>query len=144
MRVGIELIKERKYKLGYVIRTQRYSGAEYGVPDGETFVMNSAYTPEGLYIGDSRMARQLARRGIKPELRTEHSETCSIGFCDRDQKWYGWSHRAICGFAIGDMLFEEDFEGADDFTPYILHGNTIIETLEQARQSAANFAESVS
>ena len=20
--------------------------------------------------------------------------------------WYGWSHRAICGFKIGDMLFD--------------------------------------
>lgn len=27
-----------------------------------------------------------------------------LGFSEEDQKWYGWSHRAICGFGIGSKV----------------------------------------
>lgn len=139
------LLKVRKYKAGYELRTEEFSGQEYGLSQGETMKMTSAFTPDGSYIGNSRMARLIVvKRGIKPELRTDHSNTCSIGFCEREQKWYGWSHRAICGFALGDKLFEEFYPGADDHTPFIAHGSKIIETMEDAKQAAMNFAESVS
>lgn len=141
----VELLATRNYKAGYVVKTQRYSGQHYGVPEGQAFDMKTAYTPDGKYIGQPRMAHLLVvKRGIKPELRTEDSGTCTIGFCEREQKWYGWSHRAIAGFGIGDRLFEEDYPGADDHTPFVEHGSIVIENMEQARQAAANFAESVS
>jgi len=68
--------------------------------------MKSAYTfPDGYYIGGPKDAYNLcARRGIKPQLRTDNSKTCSIGFCDKESKWYGWSHRAIYGFGIGSTV----------------------------------------
>lgn len=143
--MGRKLIKEWKYKAGYVVREERFSGMDYGVPENESFNMKSAFTFNDEYIGEPRDAyRLIVKRGIKPEYRTEHSQVCSIGFCERDQKWYGWSHRAICGFGIGDMVFEEVLEGSDDHTPFVQHGTKRIETLEDARQTAANFAAYVS
>ena len=46
--------------------------------------------------------------GIKPELRTPNSKVPSIGFSATEQKWYGWSHRAIYGFAIGHTVKSGD------------------------------------
>ena len=103
-----EVLKVRKYKAGYEIRTELME---------EGFEMKSAYTPEGDYIGSSRDAHRLiVKRGIKPEPRKPDrpesnggfGQTCSIGFCEGEQKWYGWSHRAIYGFAIGDIAKEGD------------------------------------
>ena len=36
------------------------------------------------------------------------SPTCSIGWSEKDQKWYGWSHRAIFGFTIGSKVKKGD------------------------------------
>lgn len=93
-----EVISKRIYKAGYEVRTEELS-LEKG---DEPCVMKSAYTSNGNYIGDSKTAYHLCKsRGIKPEKRTDTSNVCSIGFCEREQKWYGWSHRAIFGFGIG-------------------------------------------
>jgi hypothetical protein len=78
-----------------------------------------AYTPSGAYIGTEEWAQELERRGIVPELRTPDSQVCSIGFCEREQKWYGWSHRAIFGFGVGSTVKKGDCAyqptDADDF-----------------------------
>jgi len=50
------------------------------------------------YIGDLKMSESLLGRGIRPELAKKGSKVCSVGFCEKDKKWYGWSHRRICGF----------------------------------------------
>ena len=71
-----KLLKTWKYKAGYHIRYEEVSGEEAG--GGEPFVMRSAYTPEGSYIGDPKMARLLAKKGIKPEKRGPDSNICSI------------------------------------------------------------------
>lgn len=57
----------------------------------------------GIYLGGAHMAHMLCSKyGIKKfELRTDNSKVASVGFSERDQKWYGWSHRAIHGFGIG-------------------------------------------
>ena len=34
--------------------------------------------------------------------------TCSIGYDPSTNKWYGWSHRALWGFTIGDVVKEGD------------------------------------
>jgi len=93
----IEVLSSRNYAAGYVIRRGLWRNF-----DEEPLEIKVAYTPDGDYIGDSKWAYRLCKvRGIKPEkLKSEHS-ICSVGFCDREQKWYGWSHRAIYGFGIG-------------------------------------------
>lgn len=141
---GREVLKTESHD-GYNLRRERLSGPEHGLPEGDSFVMVSAFTPAGDYIGDEADAESLvARRGIAPELANPRAGVCSVGFCIRDQKWYGWSHRAICGFGIGDQLYEELFEGATDATPFIRHGDVTIETLDQARLAAVNFADAMS
>lgn len=109
-----KILSTRRYKAGYEVRTESCTFEE---DDSET-IMKSAYTiPEGHYVGSSRWAyRLIVKRGIKPEPRepaclesnAERGRTCSIGFCEREQKWYGWSHRAIYGFGIGDTVKEGD------------------------------------
>lgn len=105
----MEVINVRRYKVGYEIRTEQLTEEEAGgIPGG--MVIKSAYTTDGgHYIGTSRWAHRLmAVRGIKPELAKPDHKTCSIGFCSREQKWYGWSHRAMFGFGIGHMVKKGD------------------------------------
>lgn len=106
-----EVLSTRKYKAGYEIRKELVDGTPYGSSDIE---IKSAYTQTGAYIGKSREAYRLCKkRGIKPEVRTPDSNVCSIGFCEEEQKWYGWSHRAIYGFGVGS----EVKKGSCAYTP---------------------------
>lgn len=93
-------------------------------------------------MGEKNMAEHLAKYAIAAELINDEHDICSIGWSEREQKYFGWSHRAIVGFGIGDMIFDEDFE-CDDNTPFVRHGSRRIETKEDARQAAVNFAEYV-
>ena len=120
------ILGTRKYKAGYEVRTELYS-ADFEVVsiEGEVdadmqklidaimakehVIIKSAYTPSGDYIGDSRRAYHLiVKRGIKPEKANPAHSVCSIGFCEREQKWYGWSHRAIWGFGVGSEVKKGD------------------------------------
>jgi len=66
----------------------------------------------------------------------------STGLDEEKGIWYGWSHRAIMGFKIGDKIFEEDF--GDDHTPFKKHGSKTIKTLDDAKLSAERFSDYVS
>jgi len=138
---GIEVVKvvrERRYRSGYILRDEvwKFNGEE-------TLMERVAYNPSGDYIGDSKEAYFLcSRKGISPEKSDPGHCVCSIGYSTKDKKWYGWSHRAICGFKIGDMLYEEGACGED--VPYRKCGKKPIETLQEAKQAAINFARSVS
>jgi hypothetical protein len=127
-----ELLRKRIYKKwGFQLIYYIEDGSKYG---GRDFDMCSAFTwPEEpyMYIGDSKTAFRFCRdRGIKPQtieslpkpkkLNDDQiakrlllgqpiedyifSPCCSIGFCEKEQKWYGWSHRAIYGFGIGSKI----------------------------------------
>lgn len=101
-----EISKVRKYKCGYEVRHVVIDGEEFG---GEDVVLRLAYTPDNHYIGAPKLAYQLCKkRGIKPEPIKPDDDICSIGFCEKKQKWYGWSHRAICGFGIGSTCKKGD------------------------------------
>lgn len=67
----------------------------------------------------------------------------SVGFSEKEQKWYGWSHRGLCGFKIGDMIFDETFE-ADDKAKFIERGDKPVKTLDDAKKAAENFRDYVS
>lgn len=135
----------RKFKVGYEVRTIEYANAQYGGTG--TMTMKTAFTPEGYYVGDPKWAHRLYnKRGMSKVQPTtkEPGTTCAVGFCASKNKWFGWSHRAICGFGIGDMLFKERMKGATDKTPFIKHGTVKIKTLSQARLAAQRFASYVS
>ena len=80
--------------------------------------------------------------------------TCSIGFNEEEQKWYGWSHRALSAFGIGDVVKEGDCTNTSGFTKEYLewHPEADIslpvgftaKTLEDAKKMAIVFGESVS
>ncbi len=96
----------------------------------ETYTVESILNKGGDYAGAADSARRFFdKHAIAPEMRTENSGVCTIGWSERDQKYYGWSHRAFHGYAIGDRSSD---------------GTCRVETKAQARESAAAFAEDVS
>ena len=84
----------------YQIKTEEVYGFD-GEPYETTYAVNFA----DQYIGDIDMAKFICDKyEIWPECIDENHEVCSIGFCEKDQKWYGWSHRAIYGFGVGSKV----------------------------------------
>ena len=149
--MNTETLSVRKYKAGYEVRTEYWSHNG----DDEKTLMKAAYTPDGDYIGNSKDAYRLCvTRGIKPEKRTPDSNVCSIGFCEKEQKWYGWSHRAIFGFGIGDIVKEGDCAAESGWTEEYLAEcpeedlslpvGFVAQNLDDAMKMAIAFAESVS
>lgn len=102
--------------------------------------MSQAYTKSGDYIGDADTAAYLTSMGIAPEKRTATSSVCSIGLDALTQTWYGWSHRALHGFAIGDTIKPE----WDQMVHFPVTRGNVIHTLDEAKACAIAFAEYVS
>lgn len=77
-----------------------------GDTTGELLDMIVAYTPEGKYVGDIDQAIFLMSIGVTEQVQphSEQGGTCCIGFNPTEQKWFGWSHRAIYGFSIGSTV----------------------------------------
>jgi hypothetical protein len=69
-----------------------------GDENGKPYLV--ALSKEGYYLGAPKWPNRLYRKyGICTfEKREATSNVCSIGWSEREQKWYGWSHRAIAGF----------------------------------------------
>lgn len=59
------------------------------------------------YIGNEKDAQELENMGIAPQA-IEGNTVASIGFCEAESKWYGWSHRAIFGFVVGSIVQKGD------------------------------------
>jgi len=98
-------------------------------------------TDPPVYVGDEEMARHIIDNlGIVPEYRTAGSNVATIGYCALEQRWYGWSHRAMCGFAIGDVIREGDV--VENMGVWV--AGSVIRTLGDARDVACKYAESVS
>lgn len=132
--------------MNYVLKTEII-----GSEPNQTEIV-SAYTPQGDYVGDRKRAECLYRLGIAPEKANPYHRVCSIGFCKREQKWYGWSHRAICGFGIGHVVQEGDCAASSGFTDeYLAHNGDPLpmpvgfecKTLDDCRRCAIAFASSV-
>lgn len=121
---------------------------------GQVNTHEVAYTPSGDYIGSVDRASTLCKgRGIAPEKVSPDHNVCSIGFSEREQKWYGWSHRAWYGFGIGDVVKEGDCCASSGWTEDYLKEHPEADlslpvgfeakTLEDAKRMAVAFAESV-
>ncbi len=123
---------------GYELRTELWDQGEHGPPNAEPLEIVNAYTREGDLVGDPGMAKEICdKRGIKPQMRTPHSSCCTIGYCPKDKSWVGWSHRTIHGFKVGDIV-----EKGSILRNYLPAGFEA-KTLEDAKQMAINFADSV-
>jgi hypothetical protein len=71
--------------------------------------------------------------GMKRCSDTKHS----VAKAEADGKYYGWSHRAIAGFAVGDTV-KVDTCGNETGKEYTIKDE------EMAKQAAINFAKDVS
>ena len=88
---------------GYVVTKQIGAGFEEENP----FLY--AWSLDGNYIGNPEDADYLvSKRGISPTIPNANASVCSIGFCEKEQKWCGWSHRAMYGFGIGSEVKRGD------------------------------------
>jgi len=136
-------VKFQRHYPGYLYRREIVDDSEYG-GDGDLEMVNCYAAESGHWIGNAKTARFLClKRGLRDVQKSHPNHSvCSIGFNHKEQKWYGWSHRAICGFGIGDMIFEERF--GDDHTPFTKHGSKPIRNMEDAKTAAIRFAGSVS
>lgn len=81
------------------------------IPDDDGKVYYSKV--DGSYltrVGMEQDLNFLFKRGITEQIQDGYGEptTCCIGFNPIEQKWYGWSHRAIYGFGIGSECKKGD------------------------------------
>jgi hypothetical protein len=135
---GIEVRKVLKQKdHGSWIEKEEIWGLE-GNTDDDTPI-SAAYNPSGEYLGDPEFAKTLAKKGIVQfeKIEPNHS-ACSIGFNPDEDKWYGWSHRAMYGFGVGSKCKKGDC----GYTPE--KGEWEAKTIEDAKQMAVDFAKGVS
>jgi len=127
----------------------------HSVPGDAPMTVRSCYTKNGDWIGNEKDARTLCDKlGIAPEKVMPSHCVCSIGKSVKDGKWYGWSHRAIHGFQIGDEVKEGDCCNSSGWTEEYLEEHPeadlrlpvgfTAETEEDCRRMAVAFADSVS
>lgn len=137
-----------------ILSTEARNGMSYrreiwSMEGNPSVEIDAVYNAHGVYVGDKEWADYLAGKGIIPEAKQSDSNVCSIGFSYQDQKWYGWSHRAICGFAPGDIAKEGDCVcesgSLDPEAPdYSVPVGFEAKTMEDAKRMAIAFADSVS
>jgi hypothetical protein len=87
------------------------------------------------------MAQHRTRDRVKREqlgIESDSTSPHSIGFSKKEQKWFGWSHRAMFGFGIGHKV------KAGDVIAGAIPVGTTAKTLGDARRMAEAFAEAVS
>jgi hypothetical protein len=68
-------------------------------------------------------------------MKMDHKAGCSVGKAESDGKWYGYSHRAIAGFGVGDVVKADTCGNTK--------GEYTIKTDDQARQTAINFTKDI-
>ena len=90
-------VKEYLDKVAYVAECS-LDGQE-DVPDAYYSKFDNSYMT---FVGLEKDLEFLADREITEEL------THGVGFSPKDNKWYGWSHRAICGFEVGSTCKKGD------------------------------------
>lgn len=91
------------------------------------------------------LEKKKTKETMRDRLAKKYNITRFVGSTGLDEKkgiWYGWSHRAVFGFKIGDKIFEEKF--GDDKTHFNKHGKKTIKTLDDAKLAAERFSSYVS
>lgn len=82
------------------------------------------------------------------ELPTPDSQVKSIGFNSETQTWYGWSHRAIAAFKVGDVVKKGDVIAVGNAANLRQMRDFPVgfkaKTLQDCRDMAAKFSEEVS
>ena len=124
-------------------------------PKEKPTLMVSVYNEFNEYVGSLENAKTLlGKYFIIPEKSSIDHCVCSIGKSLKDSKWYGWSHRAIHGFSIGDVVKEGDCCASPGVTDEYLKDHPeadlslpvgfVAKTEEDCKRMAISFADSVS
>lgn len=118
--------------LGYELRDEIWRGGGC-----DTAMNGMAYAiGSGAYIGDERTVKALSEMGIRTfEPASPDGTVASIGFAPKHNKWFGWSHRAIYGYGIGETVKAGDM-------PESCTGMRI-ESVADSRHVAVEFAKCV-
>lgn len=66
---------------------------------GAMTIMNDIVVESG--TEQSSLQKFFDKHGIVPEKIDSTHNAKSIGYSEKEDAWYGWSHRAIYGFKIG-------------------------------------------
>ena len=115
-----------------------------GFPNG----VDRAYTLDNEWIGRVDEAKYLCeKRGLRLEKSKPDSCCCSIGKCiylpeehEDFGKWFGFSHRAIYGFKVGDGYEVREGDCLEGYFPIGYKAKTEAD----CRSMAIAFADSVS
>ena len=135
--VSQKLVEERKF---YNVYDEKWLTHWEDKPSDDTMDITVARNKNGDYIGNIEMARILCdRHGIEPECR-EPGVACAFGWSEDKERFFGWSHRAIVGFGVGNKVFDAD---CDEKLPFIERGKVDIKCKDDARIAAMNFAEHI-
>lgn len=103
----------------------------------------------GAVLLRENQAKLAKKYGIQQfEKPTPDAQIRSIGFNPTTQTWYGWSHRAIAGFKVGDTVKKNDVI-ADGVAANLRKMRDFpvgftAKTLQDCRDMAAKFSEEVS
>lgn len=106
----------------------------------------------GIALLETSQAELAKKYGIETfEYPHPDSTIKHIGYAPKEQKWYGWSHRAIYGFKVGDTVKQGDVLAPDPDYPNMNQGREehlplgfTAKTEADARRMAAAFALNVS
>lgn len=108
---------------------------------------------DGGYVGTPEDAYRLLQRGlVEIQKANPKNKVCSIGYCPSETKWYGWSHRAMYGFGIGDVVEEGDCCASTGWTeeylkkhpekdtrlPIGFKANSMVDAMKMAKAFAAS------
>lgn len=112
------------------------------------------YNKDDKYIGTLEDFKMYIEKFGLSQIQTfKNNKTCSIGFNEEKQRWYGWSHRGICSFGIGDIVEEGSCCASSGYVDEYVkeHSDEDLslpvgfkaETLEDAKRMAIAFADAV-
>ena len=78
------------------------------IEESQGIKMIFVYNKDDKYIGTLKdFEMYVDKYGLSQIQTYNDNKVCSIGFNEKEQKWYGWSHRAIFGFGIGSEVKED-------------------------------------
>lgn len=124
------------------------------IEESQGIKMIFVYNKDDKYVGTLKdFEMYVDKYGLSQIQTYNNNKICSIGFNEKEQKWYGWSHRAIFGFGIGSIVEEGSCCASSGWTDEYLqeHPDENLslpvgfkaETLEDAKRMAIAFADSV-
>ena len=151
---------QRKLLLRDIKNAVEYYKARRLVKDSRNMVITinmQSLADFDLYI-DPYIFKTIKKYKLDPDTLASYAngKTACLAFSPKTQKWYGWSHRALYGFKIGDIVeagdctassgYTEEFikENPEEGMRYVLPVGFEAKTLEDAKLMAIAFAASVS